>query len=159
MPLAYILRCPPLSNLAASKSQQHLSSPLNNTSATPQQHLSNTSATSATMVSQTQKQWTLQGKNGVDSLIYNEDAPIPKIGETEVLVKCEYTREVSGNDSFTPHPGATKRDSNILEQSMGLPSTTEISLSRSRVVTQYLPKMASCRALMVLARLSKLDPR
>jgi len=44
------------------------------------------------MVSQTQKQWTLQGKNGFDSLIYNENAPIPKIGENEVLVKCEYTK-------------------------------------------------------------------
>jgi len=40
------------------------------------------------MAPSTQKQWTVQGKEGFDSLKYASDAAIPKIGENDVLVKC-----------------------------------------------------------------------
>lgn len=40
------------------------------------------------MAPSTQKQWTVQGKEGFDSLKYASDAAIPKIAENDVLVKC-----------------------------------------------------------------------
>ena len=38
------------------------------------------------MAPTTTKQWTVQGKNGFDSLIFDEKAEIAKLGEKEVLV-------------------------------------------------------------------------
>ncbi|KAB2573730.1 putative alcohol dehydrogenase protein [Lasiodiplodia theobromae] len=35
----------------------------------------------------TQKEWRVQGQNGNDSLILNEQAPVPKLGDKDVLVK------------------------------------------------------------------------
>lgn len=40
------------------------------------------------MAPSTQKQWTVEGNTGFDSLKYKSDAPIPKLGENDVLVKC-----------------------------------------------------------------------
>jgi len=37
----------------------------------------------------TQKQWVISGQEGFDSLKFQTDAPIPKVGENEVLVKLE----------------------------------------------------------------------
>lgn len=40
-----------------------------------------------TMAPSTNKQWTVQGKDGFDSLKWDEKAPVPSIGDKEVLVK------------------------------------------------------------------------
>lgn len=41
------------------------------------------------MAPQTQKQWTVQGTGSFDNLKLNEKASVPKIGDNDVLVKCE----------------------------------------------------------------------
>ena len=38
----------------------------------------------------TQKQWTVAGTTGFDDLKLNESAPIPEIGDKDVLVKCRW---------------------------------------------------------------------
>lgn len=38
-------------------------------------------------IPQTQKQWTVEGKTGFDALKFNESAPVPEVGEQEVLVR------------------------------------------------------------------------
>jgi hypothetical protein len=40
------------------------------------------------MAPSTQKQWIVHGKNGFDSLQWQEDAPVPQLGDKDVLVKC-----------------------------------------------------------------------
>lgn len=40
------------------------------------------------MAPSTNKQWTVQGKDGFESLKWNEKAPIPSLGDKDVLVKC-----------------------------------------------------------------------
>jgi len=40
------------------------------------------------MAPSTTKQWTVQGQDGFDSLKWNEKAPVPSLGDKEVLVKC-----------------------------------------------------------------------
>lgn len=40
-------------------------------------------------MAQTQKQWAVAGKTGFDSLKLNESAPVPKLGDKDVLVKCK----------------------------------------------------------------------
>ena len=42
------------------------------------------------MVPSTTKQWTVNGKNGFDSLSYNEKAEIPQLGDHDVLVNFHY---------------------------------------------------------------------
>lgn len=37
---------------------------------------------------QTQKQWVIRGSNGFGSLEFQPDAPVPSIGDREVLVRC-----------------------------------------------------------------------
>ena len=39
------------------------------------------------MAPSTTKQWTVQGKDGFDSLKWDEKAPVPALGDKEVLVK------------------------------------------------------------------------
>lgn len=39
------------------------------------------------MAPSTIKQWTVEGKNGFDSLKFNEKAPLPQLGDKDVLVK------------------------------------------------------------------------
>jgi hypothetical protein len=39
------------------------------------------------MAPSTTKQWTVEGKEGFDSLKFNEKAPVPEIGDKDVLVK------------------------------------------------------------------------
>ena len=39
------------------------------------------------MAPTTTKAWTVQGKDGFDSLKFNEQAQIPEIGDKDVLVK------------------------------------------------------------------------
>ncbi|KAH4050120.1 hypothetical protein HBH98_095900 [Parastagonospora nodorum] len=39
------------------------------------------------MAPSTTKQWTVEGQNGFDSLKFNEKAPVPEIGDNDVLVK------------------------------------------------------------------------
>lgn len=39
-------------------------------------------------MAQTQKQWTVAGKTGFDSLKLNESAAVPQLGDKDVLVKC-----------------------------------------------------------------------
>ncbi|KAF2682072.1 hypothetical protein K458DRAFT_370618 [Lentithecium fluviatile CBS 122367] len=39
------------------------------------------------MAPSTMRQWTVEGKNGFDSLNFNEKAAVPELGDTEVLVK------------------------------------------------------------------------
>jgi hypothetical protein len=36
------------------------------------------------------QQWTIEGKPGFDSLKLNKSAPVPKLGDKDVLVKSEY---------------------------------------------------------------------
>ena len=42
------------------------------------------------MAPSTTKQWTVTGKNGFDSLSYNEKAEIPQLGDHDVLVNFHY---------------------------------------------------------------------
>lgn len=42
------------------------------------------------MAPSTTKQWTVNGKNGFDSLSYNEKAEIPQLGDHDVLVNFHY---------------------------------------------------------------------
>jgi hypothetical protein len=43
------------------------------------------------MAPSTQQQWRVQGKgNGTfDNLNFNKEAPVPEVGDKDVLVKCE----------------------------------------------------------------------
>jgi hypothetical protein len=41
------------------------------------------------MAPTTTKQWTIEGKNGFDSLKWDEKASLPKLGDHDVLVKCK----------------------------------------------------------------------
>ena len=36
----------------------------------------------------TMKQWVVAGTGGFDDLKYDEKAPVPELGENDVLVKC-----------------------------------------------------------------------
>lgn len=56
------------------------------------------------MLPATQKKWTLQGKKGIDSLVYNENATIPQIGDCEVLVKF-YAASLNYRDLTIPIEG------------------------------------------------------
>lgn len=38
----------------------------------------------------TQKQWTVAELNGFDGLKLATDAPVPQVGENDVLVKCKF---------------------------------------------------------------------
>lgn len=45
------------------------------------------------MAPSTTKQWKIEGKSGFDALKLDESAPIPKIGDKDVLVKsmkCQF---------------------------------------------------------------------
>lgn len=46
-----------------------------------------------TMAPNTQQRWVIQGKKGFESLVYSKEASIPKVGDSEVLVKCKYISE------------------------------------------------------------------
>jgi hypothetical protein len=54
----------------------------------------------------TQKQWTVAELNGFDGLKLATDAPVPQVGENDVLVKCKfldlidvlYPRKLSGTN-------------------------------------------------------------
>lgn len=46
------------------------------------------------MVAIHQQQWAIQGKKGLGSLIFNENAQVPCVSDNEVLVKCEYMQIV-----------------------------------------------------------------
>jgi len=39
------------------------------------------------MAPTTTAQWTVEGKSGLDSLKFNPNAPLPKLGDHDVLVK------------------------------------------------------------------------
>jgi hypothetical protein len=43
------------------------------------------------MAPTTAKQWTVEGKTGFDALKLNEKAPVPQIGDKDVLVKGAFT--------------------------------------------------------------------
>jgi hypothetical protein len=43
------------------------------------------------MAPTTTKQWTVEGKTGFDALKLNEKAPVPKVGDKDVLVKSAFT--------------------------------------------------------------------
>jgi hypothetical protein len=43
-----------------------------------------------TMTPSTQKQWTVNGHDGIESFKLNENAPVPQLGEKDVLVKREH---------------------------------------------------------------------
>lgn len=43
-------------------------------------------------IPKTTKAWTVEGKNGFDSLKYHEEKPLPPLGDKEVMVKSAYTR-------------------------------------------------------------------
>jgi NADPH:quinone reductase-like Zn-dependent oxidoreductase len=40
------------------------------------------------MTPSTHKSWTVNGQNGFDSLNFHEEAPVPELGDKDVLVKC-----------------------------------------------------------------------
>ncbi len=64
------------------------------------------------MVPSTTKQWTVTGKNGFDSLSFNEKAEIPQLGDHDVLVNIHYA-SLNYRDliipkvSFKRHPYAS----------------------------------------------------
>lgn len=39
------------------------------------------------MAPSTQQQWTIEGQSGFDALKWNEKAPVPEVGDRDVLVK------------------------------------------------------------------------
>lgn len=41
------------------------------------------------MAPTTQQQWTIEGQTGFDALKFNEKAPIPEVGDRDVLVKSK----------------------------------------------------------------------
>ena len=54
------------------------------------------------------KQWTVEGKNGFDSLKFNEKAEVPKLGENDVLVHF-FAASLNYRDLIIPkvrNPGA-----------------------------------------------------
>ena len=53
------------------------------------------------MAPSTTKQWTLEGKDGFDSLKLNEKAPIPNLGEKDVLVHF-YSVSLNYRDLIIP---------------------------------------------------------
>ena len=66
-----------------------------------------------TMAPSTTKQWTVTGKNGFDSLSYNEKAEIPQLGDHDVLVNFHYAslnyRDlVIPKVALKPHPYASR---------------------------------------------------
>jgi hypothetical protein len=44
------------------------------------------------MAPSTQKQWRVQGTGSFDNLKFNKEAPVPEVGDKDVLVKCEFDR-------------------------------------------------------------------
>lgn len=40
-------------------------------------------------IPKTTKAWTVQGRNGFDSLKFHEDRPIPELGDRDVLVRIQ----------------------------------------------------------------------
>jgi len=46
------------------------------------------------MAPTTAKQWTVEGKNGFESLKLNEKAPVPSVGDKDVLVKSMLKRYI-----------------------------------------------------------------
>lgn len=50
------------------------------------------------------KQWTVQGKDGFESLKWDEKAPVPSLGDKDVLVKCKLAMLLnsSKSDHFSP---------------------------------------------------------
>lgn len=55
------------------------------------------------MAPQTMLQWTVEGKDGFDSLKLNESAPVPKIGDRDVLVKSNYPEFEQVNRDVNSH--------------------------------------------------------
>ena len=53
------------------------------------------------MAPTTTKQWTVQGRNGDDSLFFNEKASIPKLGDKDVLVHF-YAASLNYRDLIIP---------------------------------------------------------
>ncbi|KAH7116037.1 hypothetical protein B0J11DRAFT_115728 [Dendryphion nanum] len=53
------------------------------------------------MAPTTAKQWTVEGKNGFDSLKFNEKAPVPQLGDKDVLVKF-YSASLNYRDVIIP---------------------------------------------------------
>lgn len=53
------------------------------------------------MAPTTQQQWRVKGKgNGTfDNLNFNKEAPVPEVGDKDVLVKCEFIRYKSSISS------------------------------------------------------------
>ena len=44
------------------------------------------------MAPSTTKQWTIEGRSGFDALKLNESAPVPKVGDKDVLVKSRHSQ-------------------------------------------------------------------
>jgi hypothetical protein len=42
------------------------------------------------MTPSTQNQWTVNGHNGIESFKLNKNAPVPQLGDKDVLVKREH---------------------------------------------------------------------
>ena len=45
----------------------------------------------------TQKQWTVAELTGFDGLKLATDAPVPQVGENDVLVKCKFLKTTNGH--------------------------------------------------------------
>jgi hypothetical protein len=45
------------------------------------------------MTPSTQKQWTVNGHNGIESFNLNENAPVPQLGDKDVLVRRKHYAE------------------------------------------------------------------
>ena len=60
------------------------------------------------MAPSTTKAWTIQGQNGFDSLKFNEQAPVPEMGDRDVLVKSMYfqahnNKQIQNTDTVPVH--------------------------------------------------------
>ena len=52
------------------------------------EHLVTVATRNKMTVPSTQKQWKVKGAASFDSLVFNSNAPVPSIGDADVLVKC-----------------------------------------------------------------------
>ena len=89
------------------------------------------------MAPTTTKQWTIQGRNGFDSLQFNEKADIPKLGENEVLVHF-YAASLNYRDLIIPK--VCKAISDLLAS----------SVDQVRANIRFQPKTVSFRLQMAL---------
>lgn len=87
------------------------------------------------MAPSTIKQWSVHGQNGFDSLKLNDKAPVPELGEKDVLVKrMQCSTSVEWNANYAPVHAASLNYRDLIIPKVRV---THVMLRRTRlVVTQ-----------------------